>query len=338
MNTVHAGTVSENSALTKETELSSVLLSDDTHIVRAIEILRQSSGSPKSESFTVSAESSATPSPRSMSYSEQRIRFKHAPTENQRVEEGKPQLAASCYIHSLPLTHWDAVNSVPVCLKCRNDGSIEAFFTSVLKDSRTLLLASIETAISGLETVLGELRQSQTAFEREAQYVRRVIQEELLTWLARVEQEEIRVRRDVAQSVKEVADRKKRLGEIFRDLMDAENFCKLQDMIEFIRGRASVSEAVRLLTSGIRAPLADRRKIDRIKLDWDSRGRGEVSTPEIIDPIGKTDLDISSIISGASSLVDFDRKLRKEGSFSETEIDKMLVYFELATAINKVST
>ena len=334
MNTVHAGTISENSTLTKETELSSVLLSDDTHIARAIEILRQSSGSPKSEIFTVSADSSATPSPRSMSYSEQRIRIKHAPTENRRLDEETPQLAASCYIHSLPLTHWDAANSVPVCLKCRNDGSIEAFFTSVMKDSRTTLLASIESAISGLETVLGELRQSQTAFEREAQYVRRVIQEELSTWLGRVEQEETCVRRDVALSLKEVADRKKRLGEIFRDLVDAESFCKHQDMVEFIRGRASMSEAVRLLTSGIRAPLADRRKIDRIKSDWDSMGRGEVHTP---DPMGKTDLDISSIVSGASSLVDLDKKLRKEGLFSETEIDKMLVCFELATS-GKVTT
>ena len=323
MDSVHVGSSEEISCMSKDVELSSVSISDDSNVFRAIQELRRSNGLSESTSLVVSADSSATLSPRSTSYSKQRLRFKASPKSVPGMSEVHCHSAGGCYTHSLPCTHWDIGKCTPVCYKCRNDGSIELVFSKLVKESHADFLGAIEEAIARLEAVLRDIRQSQTTFTREAQYVRRLIQEELSGWIERVDEEENLMKKSVVESVKSICERKKRLGEILRDLIGAENLSKPEDMVDFIRARPSMADAVSVLGDQIEAPWVDRSRIDRIKSEW--MGREEkLYTPE--QPVGRTK---HGIVSEYSSLVELDRELRKEGKLSESEIEEMLVFFEL---------
>ena len=337
MKTVHDVKTDGVTSMSKDLELSCASFSEDARVLSAINVLRPQSVFGNYRSLALSADSSSTPSPKSLSYSEQRQRFKHSPDENLKDSlQFAPHTPMGCYMHSLPLTHWDVGKGAAVCSKCRNNGSIETVFSALIKESRTNLLGSIERGISGLESVLGDLRQSQTVFQREARNVRRLIEEELSGWLSRIDREEDAVRIGVGVSVREVAERKKRLGEILRDLMDAETFHKTDDMVEFLRIQPSMAEAVSVLTEPLSLPLMEGDKIEMIRKEWETKGRREVDvfTPdlpaelrtELRKKMGR--LTASFFTSKVSSLLEIDEALRKDGELNESEIQEILVFLE----------
>ena len=97
-----------------------------------------------------------------------------------------------------------------------------------------------------------------------------------------------------------------------------------------------MAEAVSVLTEPISLPLVEGDKIEMIRKEWETKGSREVDvfTPdlpvELRTELGKKmgRLTASFFTSQASSLLEIDEALRKDGELNESEIQEILVFLE----------